>query len=113
MITSVFNKISWSKMVMAGCIVAITTLCLSFSISDDSIGLKVSQKEGNILVDVTAQINSSKSQFYIFNMDSELVKQYEISGSKLIVIPRLKKGIYLYEFFSNDARLKNGRIELK
>jgi hypothetical protein len=25
----------------------------------------------------------------------------------------LEKGIYIYDFFSNDERLKNGKIELR
>lgn len=112
--TSTYNNMPWNKLLLAGCLIAIISVCFSFSKGiDEAIGLKISQKEGNILVNIKSHTSSSRSQFYIFNMESELVKQYDISGSKLIVISSLKKGIYLYEFFSNDAHLKNGKIELK
>ena len=77
------------------------------------VNLKVAQQEDNILVSVRTFSNSSKTQFYMFNIDGELVKQYDINGSRKIIISKLKKGIYLYEFFNNDERLKNGQIELK
>ena len=49
----------------------------------------------------------------MFNIDGDLVKEYNINGSQKILIAQMPKGIYLYEFFSNDNRLKSGKIELK
>lgn len=76
------------------------------------VNLKIAQKDNNILVSVQT-IRNSKTQFYMFTIDGELIKEFDINGSKKIIISKLKKGIYLYEFFSNDERLKNGKIELK
>lgn len=52
-------------------------------------------------------------RFYMFTVEGRLIKELNISGSKKISIPQLEKGIYIYDFFSNDERLKNGKIELR
>jgi hypothetical protein len=51
--------------------------------------------------------------FYLFTVDGRLVKELNIYGSKRISVTPLEKGIYIYDFFSNDERLKNGKIELR
>jgi hypothetical protein len=74
--------------------------------------LKVEQESDDIAVSVKADINN-KIQFYMFNVEGKMIKEITINGSKKINISHLEKGIYIYDFFANDERLKNGKIELK
>lgn len=77
-----------------------------------TIVLKVEQESNDIAVSVKADINN-KIQFYMFNVEGKMIKELTINGSKKINIMHLEKGIYIYDFFANDERLKNGKIELK
>lgn len=64
----------------------------------------------------TVSVKTAKNinvHFYIFTVDGRVVKELNIYGSKRINIPQLEKGIYIYDFFSNDERIKNGKIELR
>ena len=65
---------------------------------------------------LTVSVKTSKNinvHFYMFTVEGRLVKELNIYGSKKISISPLEKGIYIYDFFSNDERLKNGKIELR
>ena len=65
---------------------------------------------------LTVSVKTAKDiniHFYIFTVEGRLVKELNIYGSKKISITPLEKGIYIYDFFSNDERLKNGKIELR
>lgn len=77
------------------------------------INLKVVQEDRNLAVSVKSDQSNGNTQFYMFNIEGELVKEFNINGSRKVIIPQLAKGIYVYEFFRNDLRLKNGKIELK
>jgi hypothetical protein len=64
----------------------------------------------------TVSVKTTKNnniRFYMFSVDGRLVKELNIYGSKRISITPLEKGIYIYDFFSDDKRLKNGKIELR
>ena len=74
--------------------------------------IKVSQQEHDILVSVRMAKNI-EIEFFMFNLEGELISKYEISGSKDIIISKMQKGIYMYEFFNHDQHLKTGKIELK
>lgn len=52
-------------------------------------------------------------QFYMFNHEGRLIKQYDINGPKKFTIDELENGVYTYDFFSKDQRLKTGNIEIK
>lgn len=88
----------------------------SFLIKDekisDAVVVKVEQEKQSITVSVKSSKNN-KIQFYMFNIDGKLIKDLNIYGSKKISISQIEKGIYMYEFFSNDERIKSGEIELK
>ena len=65
---------------------------------------------------LTVSVKTSKNinvHFYMFSVEGRLVKELNITGSQKISIIQLEKGIYIYDFFSNDKRLKNGKIELR
>lgn len=65
---------------------------------------------------LTVSVITSKNiniRFYMFTVEGRLIKELNIYGSKKISITQLEKGIYIYDFFSNDERLKNGKIELR
>jgi hypothetical protein len=78
----------------------------------EAIMMKVQQESDAITVSVKTS-KDNKVQFYMFNTEGNLVKELNISGSKKVSITLLEKGVYLYEFFNNDERLKTGKIELK
>lgn len=65
---------------------------------------------------LTVSVKTSKNihvLFYMFTVEGRLIKELNIYGSKKIIITTLEKGIYIYDFFSNDERLKNGKIYLR
>jgi len=65
---------------------------------------------------LTVSVKTAKNinvHFFMFSVEGRLVKELNIYGSKKISITPLEKGIYIYDFFSNDERLKNGKIELR
>jgi hypothetical protein len=66
--------------------------------------------------DLTVSVKTAKNiniRFYMFTVDGRLIKELNIYGSNRISITQLEKGIYIYDFFSQDKRLKNGKIELR
>lgn len=79
-------------------------------------GTELSVKVDNVNKAVKVSVRTPKInniQFYMFTVEGKLVKQYDINGPKKFVIEQLENGIYLYDFFSRDERLKTGKIELK
>ena len=78
----------------------------------EAVTVKVDQQSQSITVSVKGAKNN-KVQFYMFNIEGKLIKDLNIYGSKKVNITKIEKGIYMYEFFSNDERIKSGEIELK
>ena len=78
----------------------------------DAIIVKVNAGDEGISVNVKSS-KSCELQFYIFNVEGQLVKQYAIKNNTLLKVASLSRGIYLYDVFHKDARLKSGKIELK
>ena len=74
--------------------------------------LIIAQQDNNILVTVKSEKNT-RIQLYMFSIEGQLIKEFDINGPKKFLIQKWKKGVYLYEFFSNDEHLKTGKIELK
>jgi hypothetical protein len=52
-------------------------------------------------------------QLYMFDIEGRLVKQTETRNKQTTVIKGIDKGIYLFEVFSDDTRIGNGRIAVK
>jgi hypothetical protein len=52
-------------------------------------------------------------QLYMFDIEGRLVKQSETRNKQTSVIKGIDKGIYLFEVFSDDIRIGNGRIAVK
>ena len=102
-------------LIILGIIVMIPALFSSAGIRDfGGTELSVKVDNENKAVKVSVRTPGIRTvQFYMFNIDGKLVKQYEINGSRKFVINQLENGIYLYDFFSSDQRLKTGKIELK
>ena len=80
--------------------------------SNPDVIVNVVQEYGGLTVSVKSSKNINV-HFYMFTVDGRLIKELNIYGSKKISIPQLEKGIYIYDFFSNDRRLKNGKIEVR
>lgn len=108
-----FTKGFSPGLLFLGCLLIFSSFFDPKSATNTDLDLRVAQQDNDILVSVKSGKTNNKTQFYMFNMDGDLVKEYDISGSKKIIIKELQKGIYTYEFFSNDQRLKNGKIDLK
>ena len=65
---------------------------------------------------LTVSVRTTKNilvRFYMFTVEGRLVKELNMYGSKKVSITQLEKGIYIYDFFSKDERLKSGKIELR
>jgi hypothetical protein len=64
----------------------------------------------------TVSVKTTKDtniRFYMFTVEGRLVKELNMNGTKKVSISQLEKGIYIYDFFSKDERLKSGKIELR
>jgi hypothetical protein len=103
-----------SIFVLATCFL-LTTFTSGFdkkSVSNTDTIVNVMQENSGLTVSVKTSKNINV-HFYMFTVEGRLVKELNIYGSKKISITPLEKGIYIYDFFSNDERLKNGKIELR
>lgn len=74
--------------------------------------VSVFQENNDLTVSVKA-VNESNIKFYMFSVEGRLIKELNIQGSGKISITQLEKGIYIYDFFSKDKRIKNGQIALR
>jgi len=70
-------------------------------------------QENNDLTVSVQTIKDNHVKFFIFSVEGRLIKELNIRGSGKISITQLEKGIYIYDFFSKDKRIKNGQIALK
>lgn len=52
-------------------------------------------------------------QLFLFDLDSNLVKQTKVRNRQTSFISKLSRGEYLYEVFSNDERIENGRVSVR
>ena len=52
-------------------------------------------------------------QFYMFDMDGNLIAQAAILNRETTVLNNILKGNYLFEIFSNDERIENGQLTIK
>ena len=52
-------------------------------------------------------------QLYVFNIEGKVVAQAEIRNKQTTIIKGIEKGSYLFEVFSDDTRIGNGRIAVK
>jgi hypothetical protein len=75
--------------------------------------VSIFQENDGFTVSVKTAKHNTNVRFYMFTVDGRLIKELNIYGSKRISITPLEKGIYIYDFFTNDERLKNGKIELR
>jgi len=54
--------------------------------------------------------NGKIYQFFLFDMEGNLVKQANIRNKQTTVLNNIEKGTYLFEIFSNDERIENGKV---
>jgi nitrous oxidase accessory protein NosD len=114
------HRIINTKKYFLNSLILIICVCItsSFLIHSDkkylnkTISLKVAQESNDIAVSVICN-KENTVQFYMFTVEGKLIKELTISGSKKVNITKLEKGVYIYDFFSNDEKLKSGQIELK
>lgn len=52
-------------------------------------------------------------QFFLFDVNGNLVRQANIKGRQTTVIDNIEKGNYLFEVFSDDERIENGRVIIR
>lgn len=52
-------------------------------------------------------------QLFLFDMNGTLVKQANIKNKQTTVINNIEKGIYLFEVFSDDVRIENGKVTVR
>lgn len=70
-------------------------------------------QENNDLTVSVKTLNENNIKFYMFSVEGRLIKELNIQGSRKISITQLEKGIYIYDFFCKDKRIKNGQIALR
>ena len=49
-------------------------------------------------------------QLFLFDVNGKLVKQANIKNKETTVINNIDRGVYLFEVFSDDERIENGKI---
>ena len=52
-------------------------------------------------------------QFFIFDLDGNLVKQTQIRNKQTTIITNFNKGCYTFEVFSDDEHIENGTLTIK
>lgn len=52
-------------------------------------------------------------QFFLFDMDGKLVKQANIKNKQTTVINNLDKGVFLFQVFSDDEPIENGKVTVR
>jgi len=52
-------------------------------------------------------------QLYMFDMDGKLVNQASIRNRETTVLTNLSEGNYLFEIFSDDERIENGKLTVR
>ncbi len=52
-------------------------------------------------------------QFYIFDLDGNMVKQTQIRNKQTTMIGNFSKGCYTFEVFSDDEHIENGTLTIK
>ncbi|MDQ3683378.1 MAG: T9SS type A sorting domain-containing protein [Bacteroidota bacterium] len=57
--------------------------------------------------------NTEPLHFYVFDVSGTLMHQITLKGKNKYKIANLKKGIYMYDVFSNDESIEHGKIIVK
>ncbi|HTE10886.1 MAG TPA: hypothetical protein VK645_07945 [Chitinophagaceae bacterium] len=52
-------------------------------------------------------------QFFMFDVDGNLVKQTQIRNKQTTIITNFNKGCYTFEVFSDDEHIENGTLTIK
>jgi hypothetical protein len=52
-------------------------------------------------------------QFFLFDVDGNLVKQTQIRNKQTTIITNFNKGCYTFEVFSDDEHIENGTLTIK
>jgi type IV secretory pathway VirB6-like protein len=52
-------------------------------------------------------------QFFMFDVDGNLVKQTQIRNKQTTLITNFSKGCYTFEVFSDDEHIENGTLTVK
>jgi len=52
-------------------------------------------------------------QFFIFDMEGNLVKQAQIRNKQTTILTNFNKGSYTFEVFSDDEHIENGTLTIK
>src|ERR1700712_5262695 len=52
-------------------------------------------------------------QFYLFDIDGNMVKQTQIRNKQTTILTNFNKGSYTFEVFSDDEHIENGTLTIK
>ena len=78
--------------------------------------VSVSFTEDVVKNELTIFLNSNNSKpvkLCFFSAEGKLVKQVSINNQQETIITDLKRGMYSYECFDNDLKIKSGKFILK
>ena len=76
---------------------------VNFKTDPDKDELSISLKSGR----------EANMQLFIFSPDGILINEVAVSARKTTTIKGLRKGLYFYECFDNNERIKSGRLIIK
>jgi hypothetical protein len=57
--------------------------------------------------------NKEPLHFYVFDVSGTLMHQITLKGKNKYKIANLKKGIYMYDVFSDDESIEHGKLVVK
>lgn len=52
-------------------------------------------------------------QFFLFDMEGNMVKQTQIRNKQTTILTNFNKGCYTFEVFSDDEHIENGTLTIK
>ncbi len=77
-----------------------------------TINFKTDSEKNELMISLKSG-RSAIMQLFIFSPDGILIKEVAVSAHKITTIKNLQKGLYLYECFDNNERMKSGSLVIK
>lgn len=80
----------------------------------NNVSVKIYSDPFKRMMHVIAKANKNKSiDFFLFDMEGTLLRNYKLKAKERIKIQGLKKGSYIYRVFSGDEETASGNFEIR
>ena len=85
-----------------------------WSVGKSKVAVSFLQRSETNELNVIVKANSTAElKLYLFNTESQLVKELTVCSKKVTTIKKPGSGCYLYECFKNDTRMTSGCVIIR